>query len=50
MLEKPGPFMRLMQWLMPKLTPAHVRMYRYERFGNRQDGTPFITSSTFAPH
>lgn len=38
--EKPGRFMRFMQWMMPKTTPGHVWIYRKlsGRFVNRATG------------
>ena len=51
--EHPGPFMRMMIWLMPKLTPAHVWIYRklHGRFVNRfTAGTPVLLVTTIGRH
>jgi deazaflavin-dependent oxidoreductase (nitroreductase family) len=47
--EQPGLFMRVMIWLMPKITPVHVWMYRklHGRFVNRfTAGTPVLLVTT----
>lgn len=38
--EEPGRFMRFMQWIMPKITPGHVWLYRKlnGRFVNQATG------------
>lgn len=46
---KPGLTMRVMQWLMPRITPAHVRMYRLlgGRIVNRATGgAPVVLLTT----
>jgi deazaflavin-dependent oxidoreductase (nitroreductase family) len=47
--EKPGLLMRGLIWLMPKMTPAHVWMYRklHGRFVNRATGgAPVLLMTT----
>jgi deazaflavin-dependent oxidoreductase (nitroreductase family) len=47
--DQPGRVMRMMQWIMPRITPVHVRMYRWlgGRFVNRATaGMPVLLLTT----